>query len=144
MVNPKTKVATTILQQFVVTADVTTNASAAADTTVTISPPIIITGPHQTVDSSPADDAAITLNGAASTGYRQNMVYHKNTMALAMVPMEIPQGAVNVSRQSLEGISVRIIPVYDGINDKSKWRLDVLYGRVVNDPRLGTRLSGTA
>jgi len=39
---------------------------------------------------------------------------------------------------------VRVIPVYDGTNDVSKWRLDVLYGRKLIDPRLITRLSGTS
>jgi len=144
MVNPKTKAATNILQQFTVTTAATTNASAANDTTLTISPPIIVSGPHQTVDSSPANDAAITLVGAASTGYRMNMCYHKNAFACAFAPMEIPQGAVNVSRKSMNGISVRVVPVYDGINDTSAWRLDVLYGRKTIDPRLATRLSGTS
>ena len=144
MVNPKTKASTGILQQFVVSTATTTNASAANDTNLTISPPIIITGPHQTVDSSPANDAAITLVGSASTGYKQNMAYHKNAFALACVPMEMPQGSVNGSRKSSKGLSVRVIPVYDGVNDLSKWRLDLLYGRKLIDPRLITRVSGTA
>ncbi|MCP4410180.1 MAG: hypothetical protein GY807_21045 [Gammaproteobacteria bacterium] len=142
MVNPKTKAATTILQQFTVVTATTTHASG-GDTPITISPPIIVTGPHQTVNATAANDAAITLVGAASTGYRQNMCYHKNAFACAFAPMEIPQGAVNVSRQSMNGISVRVIPVYDGINDNSAWRLDVLYGRKCIDPRLASRLSGT-
>jgi hypothetical protein len=60
-----------------------------------------------------------------------------------MVPMELPQGAYNAARKTQNGISVRVIPVFDGINDISKWRLDVLYGRKLIDPRLATRLSGT-
>jgi hypothetical protein len=144
MVNPKTKASTGILQQFVVTEDVTTNASASADTNLTISPPIITSGPHQTVDAAPADGAAINYAGTANTGYKQNLVYDKAAFALAMVPMEMPQGAFNGSRQSYKDMSVRVIPVYDGTNDISKWRLDVLYGRKLIDPRLATRLSGTS
>jgi len=72
------------------------------------------------------------------------MLFHKNAMSLAVVPMELPQGATNPSRQSRNGISVRVIPVYDGVSDVSKWRLDLLYGRKLIDPRLLTRLSGTA
>ena len=34
-------------------------------------------------------------------------------------------------------------PVYDGTNDKSGWRMDMLYARKAIDPRLATRLSGT-
>lgn len=145
MVNPKTKQSTGILQQFVVTTSVTANATTTSDTNLTISPPIITSGPHQTVTySGNFDGLAITPVGSASTGYKQNMVFHKNTMALAVVPMAMPQGAVNGSRRSNNGLSVRVIPVYDGINDVSKWRLDLLYGRKVIDPRLATRLSGTA
>lgn len=141
MVNPKTKVTTGVLQQFVVTADVSSDGS--GNLTATISPPIITSGPHQTVNSVPADNAAITVLGSASTAYRQNLVFHKNTMGVAFVPMEMPQAAYNGSRQSYKGISVRVIPIYDGTNDISKWRLDVLYGRKILDPRLATRLSGT-
>ena len=144
MVNPKTKQTTGVLQQFVVTTDVTANATTTADTTLTISPPIITSGPHQTVNAAPADDAAITFVGAASTAYAQNMVFHKNAMALAVVPMSVPQGAVNVARRTRNGLSVRVIPSYDSINDISRWRLDLLYGRKLIDPRLATRLSGTA
>ena len=144
MVNPKTKATTNVLQQFVLTADVTTNASAAADTNLTVSPPIITSGPHQTVSAAPADNAAITYVGTASTGYQQNLVYDKGAFALAMVPMEMPQGAYNGSRQSMNGISVRVIPIYDGTNDISKWRTDILYARKLIDPRCATRLSGTA
>ena len=145
MVNPKTKASTGVLQNFVVTADVTANATTTSDTNLTISPPIITSGPHQTVTYSGSfDGLAITPLGAASTGYAQNMVFHKNAMGLAVVPMEMPQGSNGGSRQSAKGLSVRVIPVYDGVNDVSKWRLDLLYGRKMLDPRLITRLSGSA
>jgi hypothetical protein len=144
MVNPKTKANTGILQQFVVTTAGTTNASAANDTELTISPPLITSGPHQTVViTGDINDNAIVLTAAASTAYKQNIMFHKNAMGMAVVPLEMPQGAVNGSRQSYKGLSVRVIPVYDGVNDVSKWRLDFLYGRAVLDPRLATRLSGT-
>lgn len=143
MVNPKTKVSTGILQQFVVTATVTANGTTTSDTTLTISPPIILSGPHQTVTMSTGDLAsnAITPLGAASAAYRQNIMGHKNAMALAVVPMEMPQASVNGSRKTRNGLSVRVLPVYDGINDVNKWRLDILYGRRLIDPRLTTRLS---
>lgn len=145
MVNPKTKAQTNILQQFVVTADTTCNETTTADTTLTISPPIIVTGPHKTTTySGNFDGRTITVLGTASTAYRQNMVFHKNAMGLAMVPMELPSGAYGAARESYKGMSVRVIPIYDGTNDLSKWRLDLLYGRKLLDPRLITRLSGSA
>lgn len=143
MVNQKTKATTTVLQQFVVTADA--DSSGAGAVTLTISPPIISASgqPHRTVSAAPADNAALTFVGSAATGYVQNLAFHKNTMALACVPMEMPQGAYNGSRQTHKGFSLRVIPIYDGTNDISKWRLDLLYGRKVIDPRLATRVSGT-
>lgn len=143
MVNPKTKVSTGILQQFVVTAAIT---ASSGTMTPVISPPMILSGPHQTctfVGTATTDNLTITNVGTASTAYKQNMVFHKNAMALACVPLEMPQGAVNGARKSYKGISVRVIPIYDGVNDISKWRLDLLYGRKLIDPRMGVRISGT-
>lgn len=141
MVNPKTKVATAVDQQFVVTADGSSDGS--GNLTLTISPPIITSGPYQTVNVAPADNAGLTFIGSASTAYRQNMFYHKNTMALAMVPLEMPAAAYGGARKTYKDMSVRVVPIYDGTNDISKWRLDVLYGRKIIDPRLAVRVGGT-
>ena len=143
MVNPKTKATTTILQNFVVTADVTADGTTTNTTSLVISPPIITAGPHQTVNAAPADDATITIKGSASTGYKQNLVMHKNAMALAVVPMLLPAGAYGAARESYKGFSVRVIPGYAIATDVSTWRMDLLYGRKLIDPRLATRLSGT-
>lgn len=144
MVNPKTKQSTGVLQQFVVNADVTADATTTNNSPLSISPPIIISGPHQTVNAAPADNAVITIMGSASTGYRQNMVFHKNAAALAVVPMIMPAAAYGGARQSYKGFSVRVIPGYTHSTDVSTWRMDLLYGKKVIDPRLGTRLSGTS
>jgi hypothetical protein len=58
-----------------------------------------------------------------------------------MVPMEKPPGAVDVARKSFKGLSIRLIPYYDGANDVSNWRLDILYGVKCIDPRLAVRAS---
>lgn len=142
MVNPRTKQATNILQQFVVMEDVVANATTTNDTEIVISPPIITSGPHQTVNAY-ANDKAIVNVGTASAIYRQNLFYHKNTMALAVVPMKMPAAVTGGSRRSYKGLSIRVIPVYDGINDISSWRLDLLYGRKLIDPRLGARVTAT-
>lgn len=143
-VNPVTKATLPHLQQFVVTADVTANGTTTSSTTLTISPPIITSGAFQTVSAAALNDATITIMGTASTGYSQNMVFHKNAFSLVMVPMVAPPGAVDVARKSLNGYSVRVIPYYDGTNDVSNWRLDVLYGVKTVDARLATRISGSA
>jgi hypothetical protein len=141
-VNPVTKQVLPYLQQFVNTADVSADGSGNA--TFTISPAMILTGAYQNISAAPADNAAIAVLGTASTNYNQNMIFHKNAFALAVVPMEVPQGAINVSRKSMNGLNVRVVPFYDGTNDISKWRLDVLYGFKAINPGFATRLSGTA
>jgi len=141
-VNPVTKADLGFLRQFVVTADV--SADGTGNATLVISPAIITSGAFQNCSAAPADNAAITVLGTASTAYRQNMVFHKNAFALAMVPLVKPPGAVDVARESYRGTSVRVIPYYTGSSDTSAWRLDVLYGVKSIDPRLALRLSGTA
>lgn len=142
-VNPVTKATLPHLQQFVVKADVTANVTTSSETTITISPPIIASGAFQTVSAAPTAGLAIVNVGTASTGYAQNMVFQKNAFSLVMVPMAKPPGAVDVARKTYKGFSVRVIPYYDGTNDVSNWRLDVLYGVKTIDARLATRLSGS-
>lgn len=142
-VNPVTKAKLSFLRQFVVTADADSGATT-GPATLTISPAIITSGAFQTCSAAPADNAAITVVGTGGTGYSQNMAFHRNAFALVSVPLVAPPGAVDVSRQSYKGTNVRVIPVYDGTNDVSSWRLDVLYGVKTIDPRLAHRASGVA
>lgn len=142
-VNPETKATLSYLQQFVIKADVTTNANAANDTNLTISPPIITSGAYQTVSAVPANDAAITYLGTASTGYTQNMIFHKNAFTLVMVPLAKPTNQ-DCSVMTSDGLSIRVWRGADWKDDVSMWRLDVLYGIKTLDGRLATRLSGAA
>jgi hypothetical protein len=144
-VNPVTKARLPFLKQFTVTADATM-ASNEGDLIVT--PALIWTGAFKNVDVTAGvtdlNNKAVTWVGTSSTGYRQNLAFLRNAFALVMVPLVSPPGAVEVARKSYKGINVRVIPVYDGINDESAWRLDILYGTKTLDGRLATRLSGTA
>ena len=142
-VNPVTKATLSHLKEFVVTADANSGAST-GPATITISPAMITSGAHQTASAAPANNAAITLKGTGGTGYDMNMMFTRNAFALVSVPLVSPPGAVDVSRQSYKGTNVRVIPVYDGTNDKSTWRLDVLYGVKCIDERQAVRVSGTA
>jgi hypothetical protein len=142
-VNPVSKDVLPYLQQFVVNTDVSSDGSGNA--TVNVSPAIITTGAYQTVSAGPADNAVIVVTGTAATSYPQNLVFHKNAFALVMVPMEMPAGVPSdlVGRETYKGISVRLVPYYDGTNDVSNWRLDVLYAVKSIFPDLATRVSGT-
>ena len=139
-VNPVSKQSTGVLQQFVIQSDITATGT---DCTLTIAPAIIISGPYQTVDSAPADGAAITMMGTGSAQYAQNLVFHKNAFALVMADLEMPDGATFKARESQNGFSIRVIKYYDGEMDEDKIRLDVLYGTKAIYPDLACRLSGT-
>jgi len=139
-VNPVTKQNLGFPKQFTVISYTTNSA--------VIYPAMIWTGPFKnvavTAGVTDLNTKAITSVQTDSGAYRTNMVFHKNAFALAMVPMVAPPGAVQVTRQSYKGTSVRMIPSYDATNDISNFRLDVLYGVKAIDPRLAVRLSGSA
>ena len=144
-VNPVTKARLPFLKQFVVTDDATMSAN---EGDLIISPAMIWTGAFKNIDVANGvtdlNNQAITFIGTQSTVYPQNMVFRENAFALVTVPLVAPPGAVDVARESYKGLNVRVIPVYDGTNDVSSWRLDVLYGTKCIDPRQALRLSGTA
>lgn len=139
-VNPVTKAKLPFQKQFTVISYTTNSA--------VISPALIWDGAFQNVSVTSGvtdlNTKAITSVQTAAGAYRQNMIFHKNAFALVSVPLISPPGATDVSRQTYKGTSVRVIPVYDGVNDESAWRLDVLYGVKTIDPRLAVRLSGSA
>ena len=140
-VNPVTKARLAHLKMFVVKADFT---AASNEGDLSIWPPLIMSGAHKTVDvdsGTEVNDNVVTWQGVASTNYRQNLFFRKNAFGLVMVPMAAPPGAKEVGRRSYKGYSVRVIPYYDGTNDVSNWRLDVLYGVQTIDPRQAVRAS---
>ena len=143
-VNPVTKAILPFQQMFTVLADVTAVGGAA---TLSITPPIIpITADAAfgTTNIAAGAGATIQVVGGDSQNYRQNLMFHKNAFALVVVPMVKPPGAVDVARESYRGISARLVPYYDGTNDVSNYRLDVLYGVKTVDNRMAVRMSGGA
>jgi hypothetical protein len=138
-VNPRSKVSTQSLQNFVVTA--TANSSGAGAATLSIYPSIVTSGAYQTVSNSPANAAAITVKGAASTQYAQNIAFTKDCFGLVTVPLELPEGVDFKARETFKNISMRIIRAYDINNDVFPCRMDILYGTTTFYPELGCRLT---
>jgi hypothetical protein len=138
-VNPQTRQSTGSLQQFVVTADLTASSTG----TLSISPAIYTAG-HAlaTVDSFPQATAVVTMLGSASTQYAQNLSYHKDAITLATADLLLPQGVDMASRQTHNGISMRIVRQYDINNDRMPCRVDVLYGYAAIRPSMATRIWG--
>ncbi len=140
-VNPQTRESTGSLQQFVVTAAQTGASNALAN--MAISPAIFTsTSALATVDSFPADNAAVTFVGTASTAYPQNMIYHKDAITFATADLVMPQGVDMAARANHNGISMRVVRAYDINNDRMPCRIDVLYGFSTIRPQMACRLWG--
>lgn len=140
-INPVTKAIMPYLQQFVVNSAISSDGSGNA--TVNISPAIVTSGAFQSVSAVPASGALITVLGTAGTAYPSNLMFHREALSLAIVPLEIAQGSPpGTARESFDGLSVKITPGYDWTNDITSWRLDLLYGVACTNASLGTRVSG--
>jgi hypothetical protein len=140
-VNPQTRVSTGSLQQFVVTAAQT--ASSGDMVSMAISPPMYTSSNAlATIDSFPADNAAVTFVGTASTAYPQNLIYHKDAITVATADLIMPTGVDMASRQVHNGLSMRIIRQYDINNDRMPTRIDILYGYAAIRPEMACRLIG--
>lgn len=140
-VNPISKQSTNQLRQFVVTADVDSSSGAA---TIGIYPAIISTGAYQNVTALPADNAAITVLGAASAVSPTHLAYHKDAFTLVTAELPMPNGMDMKARETAEdlGLSLRFIRGYDITNDKFVSRFDVLYGWAALRPEWACRIQG--
>jgi hypothetical protein len=140
-VNPQTRESTGSLQQFVVTR---AQAASGADMVdMAISPSIFTsTNALATVNTFPANNAAVTFLGSASTQYPQNLVYHKDAITFATADLLMPQGVDMAARAVHNGISLRIVRQYDINNDRLPCRIDVLYGFSTIRPQMGCRIWG--
>ena len=140
-VNPQTRQSTGSLQQFVVTAANTSAATEFVD--VEVQPPMYTSANAlATIDAFPQADAAVTFLGEASTGYAQNLVYHKDAITFATADLLLPNGVDMASRQVHNGISMRVVRQYDINNDRLPCRIDILYGYSTIRPQMAARIWG--
>ncbi len=147
-VNPVSFIDTGNLAEFVVTADTDTVAAGAA--TLPIFPAMIDgTGSggnnpaYQNVTALAANGVVVAvLTGAANATHAQNLGFHKNALALVMVPLELPDSAVFKARADWRGYSIRVIKDYDIDSDEEIIRLDIMFGTKAIYPDLGVRLTG--
>lgn len=140
-VNPETKQSTGELQQFVVTAAAT---AASNEVDLTVSPALYssASGALQNISALPANDAAVTFIGTASTDYPENLVYHRDSYTFATANLVVPSGVDFAAREVMDGISMRIVRDYDINNDNFPCRIDVLSGGVTQRPEYACRVIG--
>jgi hypothetical protein len=133
-VHPITKQTTSRLQQFVVTS---------ATTTVLGISPSLYAGSNglQNVSALPADDAALTFVGAASTAYAQNLQYHVNAFKMVSVPLVMPTKAEVAAQETVDGITVAVIRDFDVLERRMVTRLDFLGGLSAVRPEWAVRVT---
>lgn len=136
-VHPETKQAYSHLQQFTITAI----SGSAGSETWTFSPAIISTGAKQNIDALPVTTAAITVSGTASTAYEQHLAYHKDAFAFVSADLEMPDNVWG-TRETMDGLSMRIVKQFDINNDNSPCRLDILHGYKAIRPEWAVRITG--
>jgi hypothetical protein len=124
------------LMNFIITADVAQGA-----TTLPISPAIVTSGAFQNVSASPTTAQPFVILGAAST--------------VVLDERRLPQGRLHArdgadgeaagrhgcgaSQRSEDGFTLKVTEFYDGINDASVMRIDVLFGWAATYPELSTK-----
>jgi hypothetical protein len=135
MVHPITKVDLGVPQQFVV--------GAGATTTVLPISPSLYAGSNglQNVTALPADDAALTFVGAASTGYAQNLQYGKNAFKMVSVPLIMPTNAELAAQETVDGITVAVVRDFDVLQRRMITRLDFLGGLSAVRPEWACRVT---
>lgn len=138
-VHPESKADLGYLKQFVVTADVSPSG-----TSISISPSIITSGPTQNVTASPTTTGAVTKVGGASGQMDISMLYHPDAFTFATADLVLPKGVDFAARESLDGISVRLVRDYDINNDIFPCRLDILYGYKALRPEMACRLASNS
>lgn len=119
-VHPLTGVATTTLQQFVVTAD-------SATANISIYPPINVTAPNKTVSNSPTDTNALTFVGSASTNFARSLMFHRDAFTVAFAPLPVLASCEGYTA-TMNGMSVRVMSGGNFNADTESTRVDVLYG----------------
>ncbi len=142
-INRETKARLSHLQQFVITAALTADAT----DVFSVAPTPVTSGARQNVEivSAGAGKAIVHVaaggSGAASAVYAQNLAYHRDAFTWATTDLHIEPGE-RMTREVIDGISMRVWHGADITNDDFYTRVDVLYGFLTQRPEWATRVRG--
>lgn len=134
------------LKQFVVATAATVASGTAVN--VIVYEGGIGNGPYQNITNSTGGTIATVASGAVFTftggtgavTYAQSIAYHRDAFSLAVVPLELPDGAAWKARYTADGISVRMVKDYGILADEDTCRVDVLFGGAVINPGLACKV----
>jgi hypothetical protein len=113
---------------------------------VTVAECLIYGGQFQNCTAKPVSPYTVTINGgaASATASTQNLYFHRDAYAMAVVDLPLPRTAVEASRATDEdlGISIRIATQYTINNDAEPTRMDIAYGFASLYRQMGGRIVG--
>lgn len=140
MVNPQSRISNGSLQEFTVTAPV--ESDGAGNATIYFNPPLVASGQYQTVNALPADNAALTVVGAANTVSPTCAAFHRDVMTLVTADLPLPRGVDMAGRLSDKqlGMSMSFVRAYDVMSGQLISRIDVLYGQALLRGELGVAI----
>lgn len=151
--DPRSGKALPHLQDFVVVADATMSTGAG---TITIFPAIVVPGTgsgseaavnnaNATVSAAPANDAAITFKGSASTVYTPRFIAQKQAIKICTAKLRMPDTGVAMTRK------LKNLPLEVRMWKNSNWgdgkhgvRFDVALTANIADRRRLVRVNGIA
>jgi len=147
-VNPLSKDDNGDLAEFTLSADVSGSSTA----TLTFTPPIITSGPLQTVTGSPANSAAITFTGAtgtvsatlAATTSKQSLIFAPSAFAFVNAPLarKLAGAETGQIRDADAKVSMRYVEQYNIQTDQEPRRIDMLVGNAAVQPNFALRAWG--
>lgn len=132
-VHPEYKSVRGKLKTFVVQSDVTLTTAATAYT-VTVRPPVIYGSGNAYQNCAlstitDTDDVTVTLVGAVSSAFGQDIGCHRDAFVFATVDLEdVSDSGAWGARENYDGISMRVAKQYDITNDAFPCRIDVMWG----------------
>ena len=151
-VNPQGKDLQAELKQFTIK---TASNDSSGTMTLTLDPPMYLTGPLQNINALPVATAAIYMWGtsaatalAAGTGQiiKQSLVFHEDAMAFCMADVVDVNGFGGAQckrvKDEQSGLRSRMLWWYNGQDDTCLLRFDVMYGSTMLRQGFGGRVIG--
>ena len=144
-INPLTRQSTGDLRPFVVLAPCTTNGSGQVNIPIACvdGDGITLAGPYQTVDVSPANGAAITVQGASAVQSYRGLAFHPEAFTFGCADLEMydNQHLMEMAADKELGLAIRMWAQPDINSDRLLMRLDVLGGWLTMYPQGACRIA---
>lgn len=144
-INPLTRQSTGDLRQFVVTANV--NSDGSGNATIPIAcvdgDGITLAGPYATCDVSPANAAAIVVQGASAVQSYRGLAFHPEAFTFGCCDLEVyeNQHMMEMAADKELGLGIRMWGQPDINTDRLLMRLDVLGGWLTMYPQGAVRIA---